>query len=34
MSGALPSKDMLQAKLHKAIARPRSRLGHRSGDEA
>jgi len=35
MSGVLPSKEeVLQAKLHEAIARPRSRLDHRSGDEA
>lgn len=34
MSGALPSKEVLQAKLHEAIALSRSRLDHRSGDEA
>jgi hypothetical protein len=34
MSGALPSKEVLQAKLHEAIALSRARLNHRSGDEA
>lgn len=31
---ALPSKEMLQAKLHEAIALSRPRLDNRSGDEA
>lgn len=31
---ALPSKEVLQAKLHEAIALSRARLDHRSGDEA
>ncbi|MBX3626351.1 MAG: DUF1016 family protein [Rhizobacter sp.] len=30
---ALPSKEVLQAKLHEAIALSRARLDHRSGDE-
>ena len=30
----LPPKDVLQAKLHEAIARSRARLENRSGDEA
>lgn len=34
MSGSLPSKDVLQAKLQEAIALSRARLDHRSGDEA
>lgn len=31
---ALPSKELLQAKLHEAIALPRARQDQRSGDEA
>lgn len=31
---ALPSKEVLQAKLHEAVALSRARLDHRSGDEA
>lgn len=31
---ALPSKEVLQAKLHEAIALSRARLDHCSGDEA
>lgn len=31
---ALPSKEVLQAKLHEAIALSRAPLDHRSGDEA
>lgn len=30
----LPSNEVLQAKLHEAIALSRARLTHRSGDEA
>lgn len=31
---ALPSKEVLQAKLHETIALSRARLDRRSGDEA
>jgi hypothetical protein len=31
---ALPSKEVLQARLHEAIVRSRARLDNRSGDEA
>jgi len=31
---ALPSKEVLQAKLHEAVALSRARLDNRSGDEA
>ena len=34
MSGAVPSKEVLQASLNEAIALLRARLDHRSGDEA
>lgn len=34
MSGALPSKEVLQAKLHEGFALSRAQLDRRSGGDA